>query len=73
VVQLTDRQLEVLSALVDVGAEYKVAAHPLGITTRTVKAHLAAAKARAGCDSTLQLVAWADDHVPGWREKRPAA
>ncbi len=68
---LTDRQLEVLSALVDGGA--KEAAHQLRISTRTVKSHIAAARARAGCDSTLQLVAWCDDHIPKWRERRPAA
>jgi DNA-binding CsgD family transcriptional regulator len=69
----SDRQLEVLAALVHHAGGAKVAAHCLGITARTVKAHLAGARARTGSETTVQLVAWCDDNVPRWRERRPAA
>jgi DNA-binding CsgD family transcriptional regulator len=52
---LTDRELEVLRAYVRAGSA-KVAAHELGLSPHTVKAHLARARERAGVDATVQLV-----------------
>jgi DNA-binding CsgD family transcriptional regulator len=53
---LTPREREVVRAYARTGS-LKEAAHHLGITRHTVKAHLANARARAGVATTVQLVA----------------
>lgn len=69
---LTDRQLEVLRLVLD-SASVKIVAERLALSPHTVRHHLEAAQERTGSSSREQLVAWADDHIPGWREHRPAA
>jgi DNA-binding CsgD family transcriptional regulator len=69
---LTDRQLEVLRQVL-VSASVKVAAEALGISIWTVREHVAEARRRTGSETRDQLVAWCDDHVAGWRERRSAA
>lgn len=68
---LTDRQIEILRLVVDVGI--KGAAAELGLSPWTVHEHLARARERTGSATQLQLIAWADDHVPGWRASRQRA
>ena len=68
---LTNRQLEVLRSVLDLGV--KGAAARLRLSHWTVRDHLDEARRRTGSESRDQLIAWCDDHVPGWRERRPAA
>ena len=60
-VDLTPRELEVL-ALVRAGLANKQIARRLGITDRTVKAHLTSAFARIGVVDRTQAALWAERH-----------
>lgn len=58
----TEREIEVLQAMVDHGGS-KRAAHALGLSERTVRNTLANMRAKAGVDTTVQLVTVAGDRV----------
>lgn len=64
VVELTPRETEVLS-LVREGLANKQIARRLGITERTVKAHLTSAFARIGVQDRTQAAVWAERHGLG--------
>jgi DNA-binding NarL/FixJ family response regulator len=51
----TDRETEVVAAVVATGSE-KAAAHRLGLSHSTVKHHLANARTKVGAATTTQLV-----------------
>ncbi|MBI3749335.1 MAG: hypothetical protein HY262_10905 [Chloroflexi bacterium] len=51
----TERELVVVAAVLEAGSE-KAAAHQLGLSHSTVKHHLANARAKAGVETTAQLV-----------------
>ncbi len=61
--QLSDREQEVL-ALVSQGLANKHIARRLGITERTVKAHLTHIFQRIGVTDRTQAALWARDHLP---------
>ena len=63
-VELTPRETEVL-ALVRAGLANKQIARRLGITERTVKAHLTSAFARIGVSDRTQAALWAERHGIG--------
>lgn len=62
--QLTDREREVLE-LVTHGLSNKLIARELGITERTVKAHLTTVFQRIGVSDRVQAAMWARDHNIG--------
>lgn len=68
--QLTPRQLEVLSVVI-ASASICEAAARLGLSGHTIRNHLRAARDRTGSGNLAQLIAWADDWLPGWRHRRP--
>jgi len=68
----TERQVEVLLSVLESGSD-KAAAHDLGISPGTVRGHIERARVRTGSISRVQLLAWLDDYLPGWRGRRPAA
>ncbi len=61
--QLSDRELEVLG-LVASGLANKLIARRLGITERTVKAHLTNIYARLGVTDRTQAALWATQNLP---------
>ncbi|WP_246081935.1 response regulator [Nocardioides litoris] len=63
-VELTPRETEVL-ALVRAGLANKQIARRLGITDRTVKAHLTSTFARIGVQDRTQAAVWAERHGVG--------
>ena len=62
--QLTDRELEVLR-LVTRGLPNKLIARELGISEKTVKAHLTTVFQRIGVSDRVQAAMWARDHHIG--------
>ena len=62
--QLTDREREVLR-LVTRGLSNKLIARELGISEKTVKAHLTAVFQRIGVTDRVQAAMWARDHHMG--------
>jgi DNA-binding NarL/FixJ family response regulator len=62
--ELTPREREVLR-LVAGGLANKLIARRLGITERTVKAHLTNIFAAIGVTDRTQAALWAHDHLPG--------
>ncbi|CAN5732360.1 response regulator transcription factor [soil metagenome] len=62
-VKLSDREVEVLR-LVAEGLANKAVARKLGITERTVKAHLTNVFSRIGVTDRTQAALWARDHLP---------
>jgi DNA-binding NarL/FixJ family response regulator len=60
----TDREVGVVAAVLVAGSE-KAAAHRLGLSHSTVKHHLANARARAGAETTAQLVWVLGRRLPG--------
>lgn len=60
---LTDREREVVGLLAD-GLPNKVIARRLGITERTVKAHLTSAFQRIGVTDRVQAALWARENLP---------
>lgn len=67
----TPRQLAILRAVLEAGTIRRGAAR-LGIAATTAKHALEVARETTGSATTAQLIAWCDDHLPGWRERRPA-
>lgn len=65
-VRLTPRQLQVLAAVLSHGSVDE-AACALCLSSATVASHLRRARALTRQATLYQLVAWADDHCPGWR------
>ena len=65
-VTLSPRQLEILAAVVLHGSVDEAAAS-LCLSPATVASHLRRARALTRQATLYQLVAWADDHCPGWR------
>jgi DNA-binding NarL/FixJ family response regulator len=63
VARLSERELEVLR-LVAAGLANKLIARRLGITERTVKAHLTNVYARIGVTDRTQAALWAKEHLP---------
>lgn len=61
--RLSDREVEVLR-LVAAGLANKLIARRLGITERTVKAHLTNVYARIGVTDRTQAALWAGEHLP---------
>ena len=61
---LTDREAEVLD-MVTQGHPNKVIARRLGISERTVKAHLTSIFPRLGVADRTQAALWAERHRPG--------
>ena len=61
--ELTDRELEVLR-LVAEGMANKQIARKLGISERTVKAHLTSVFQRLGVSDRVQAALWAQQHLP---------
>jgi DNA-binding NarL/FixJ family response regulator len=61
---LTDREIDVLK-LVGEGMANKQIARKLGITERTVKAHLTSIFQRLGVSDRVQAALWAQQHLPG--------
>ena len=61
--RLSERELEVLR-LVATGLANKLIARRLGITERTVKAHLTNVYARIGVTDRTQAALWASEHLP---------
>jgi DNA-binding NarL/FixJ family response regulator len=61
--RLSERELEVLR-LVAAGLANKLIARRLGITERTVKAHLTNVYARIGVTDRTQAALWAREHLP---------
>lgn len=61
--ELTDRELEVL-LLVGQGMANKQIARKLGISERTVKAHLTSVFQRLGVSDRVQAALWAQQHLP---------
>jgi len=61
--KLSDREVEVLR-LVAEGLANKLIARRLGITERTVKAHLTNVFSRIGVTDRTQAALWARDHLP---------
>ena len=68
----TERQVEVLRSVLE-SASDKAAARDLGISPSTVRAHIERARVRTSSESRGQLIAWLDDYLAGWRERRPVA
>ena len=64
VAELSDRELEVLRH-VAAGKTNKVIARDLGITERTVKAHLTSVFNQIGVSDRTQAALWATRHLPG--------
>ncbi|MGH2882096.1 MAG: response regulator transcription factor, partial [Solirubrobacteraceae bacterium] len=64
VTQLTDREREVLR-LVTRGLQNKLIARELGISEKTVKAHLTAVFQRIGVTDRVQAAMWARNHNLG--------
>lgn len=62
-VQLTDREREVLLLVRD-GMPNKLIARRLGISERTVKAHLGSVFQRLGVTDRTQAAVWAAQHLP---------
>jgi DNA-binding NarL/FixJ family response regulator len=62
--ELSDREREVLS-LVERGLANKQIGHALGISERTVKAHLGNIFRRIGVGDRTSAALWARDHLPG--------
>jgi DNA-binding NarL/FixJ family response regulator len=62
-VQLTPREVEVLGLVRD-GLANKQIARRLGISERTVKAHLTSAFARIGVADRTQAALWVERHLP---------
>lgn len=62
--ELTQREREVLQLLAD-GLPNKQIALRLGITERTVKAHLTSVFQAIGVTDRMQAALWARDHLPG--------
>lgn len=62
-VQLTDREREVLLLVRD-GLPNKLIARRLGISERTVKAHLGSVFQRLGVTDRTQAAVWAAQHLP---------
>lgn len=61
--QLSEREQQVLRLVVD-GLANKQIARRLGITERTVKAHLTSVYQRLGVTDRTQAALWARDHLP---------
>jgi DNA-binding NarL/FixJ family response regulator len=61
--ELTDRELDVLR-LVAEGMANKQIARKLGISERTVKAHLTSVFQRLGVSDRVQAALWAQQHLP---------
>lgn len=61
--KLSDREVEVLRLVAD-GLANKQVARRLGITERTVKAHLTNVFSRLGVTDRTQAALWARDHLP---------
>ena len=64
------RQVEVAATVVSTGTQ-KEAAHSLGLSVTSIRNHLTRLSERTGTETTLQAIAWLDDHAPGWRPPRP--
>ena len=60
----TDREIAVVAAVLDAGAE-KEAAHRLGLSLSTVKHHLANARSKVDATTTAQLVWILAARLPG--------
>lgn len=70
-VELTDREREVLAAVAE-GLPNKLVARRLGISEKTVKAHLTRVFERIGVTDRTQAALWARDHGVGpWPDRPP--